>query len=717
MSKNEDTDDYPLFFSLGEIASWKIHGLEKVQGNFKTASIPSLQRGLVWEPKKHELLWDSLLRGFPIGALVVTPWLDSIRKRSENDKKDYHLLDGQQRCHAIALGFDDPFVKDVKSNEVNTILWLDLQPSPKVGSARNFWIRATTTAHPWGYKQDDEASRLETGQIQNFLKSLKIDTSLPGYQRPTPLDLWPAEASAKVPVPLGWLMRLSNIQDEVQFWSDLAKKAKSELTKPWAEKVVKFCESDNVKNKKQSIYKAVRRTIKTRIVALEALDDFMEPSEQENLGNSREDVSNIEQLFVRLNTLGTKIDGEELAYSMIKANWPELEEKINEASKQRMPPSRMVSLAVRVALSKEKDSLHPQPNVSRIRSIAKKNEEKKIVQTYIDNELCVACERVNDWLSYNHTNKTNGLLPVLITSIAINSRDVYLLLLYFANQRIKNNIQDDDAWRSRMRALATTLHWFSIDKTKAVNHIFETCAKSGLSIDTLANGLTDAIKKEYVHPILPPYGDDNIDQAISLSQFITLPIQESMSEWSWNNLIGKTNDEIGNLDRQRQWNGVLNLPWNRELLIYAQRAFIAKRFENYNPERKDLWHDQDRPWDFDHILASKYYYNKKDNAPFRVLVGQWANTIGNLRAWPAADNRSDQAVTAKEKINGNKDMLNDSFLNQSEEDNFSFGDEIRWDAEKTLKFISACRDRLLRIYGEWYRSVGVDELFASKKDE
>ena len=52
-------------FHLKEIASWD------------KSIIPDLQRGLVWKPRQMELLWDSILRGFPIGSFIfaeATEW-------------------------------------------------------------------------------------------------------------------------------------------------------------------------------------------------------------------------------------------------------------------------------------------------------------------------------------------------------------------------------------------------------------------------------------------------------------------------------------------------------------------------------------------------------------------------------------------------------------------------------------------------------------------
>jgi uncharacterized protein with ParB-like and HNH nuclease domain len=43
-------------------------------------------------------LWDSLLRGFPAGSIIVN---------ERDDSNNIELLDGQQRTTSIALGFAD----------------------------------------------------------------------------------------------------------------------------------------------------------------------------------------------------------------------------------------------------------------------------------------------------------------------------------------------------------------------------------------------------------------------------------------------------------------------------------------------------------------------------------------------------------------------------------------------------------------------------------
>ena len=52
--------------------------------------LPPVQRGLVWNAVRVEVLWDSILRGLPIGTFSV--------KAGDGS---WDLMDGQQRSNAI----------------------------------------------------------------------------------------------------------------------------------------------------------------------------------------------------------------------------------------------------------------------------------------------------------------------------------------------------------------------------------------------------------------------------------------------------------------------------------------------------------------------------------------------------------------------------------------------------------------------------------------
>ena len=62
-------------YDIFEIASWQMELQEKprdMQLGKKIITLPTLQRGFVWKPYQIEALWDSILRGYPIGSLLIS---------------------------------------------------------------------------------------------------------------------------------------------------------------------------------------------------------------------------------------------------------------------------------------------------------------------------------------------------------------------------------------------------------------------------------------------------------------------------------------------------------------------------------------------------------------------------------------------------------------------------------------------------------------------
>ena len=77
-----DANKHFHILTLKQIASWQISTIKN--NSAIKARIPSLQRGAVWEPQQIEMLWDSILRGFPIGSIVISKKIETQKdKRSK----------------------------------------------------------------------------------------------------------------------------------------------------------------------------------------------------------------------------------------------------------------------------------------------------------------------------------------------------------------------------------------------------------------------------------------------------------------------------------------------------------------------------------------------------------------------------------------------------------------------------------------------------------
>src|SRR5271155_2721043 len=77
--------------SLPEIASWALPEDPLVSRGAIFASLPALQRGSVWKAHQVELLWDSLVRGMPIGAFLLA--------RFDGDRGDRPIGESSRLAH------------------------------------------------------------------------------------------------------------------------------------------------------------------------------------------------------------------------------------------------------------------------------------------------------------------------------------------------------------------------------------------------------------------------------------------------------------------------------------------------------------------------------------------------------------------------------------------------------------------------------------------
>ena len=107
-------------FSITEIAAWALPAASDSPTSDLRVELPALQRGAVWPPHQVERLWDSLVRGFPIGCFILSEPQPHLGARNSGPREEqmklpqlllegHLLLDGQQRSTAIATGFLDPW--------------------------------------------------------------------------------------------------------------------------------------------------------------------------------------------------------------------------------------------------------------------------------------------------------------------------------------------------------------------------------------------------------------------------------------------------------------------------------------------------------------------------------------------------------------------------------------------------------------------------------
>jgi len=707
MKSNSST---PL--SLIQIAAWQLQPplLQQHELPF-VAELPSLQRESVWKPSQIELLWDSIFRGFPIGSLVVSKYLDNQKFRSGSvarpdesswsllaPEKKRALLDGQQRCNAIALGFMDPWAVEAVSPPA--ILWIDLSPEILPNSTRQFLFRATTQSHPWGYQKDDSASRLNTAQLRHPLDK-DLYHNRHGRNRIKPDKLYPFQAN--LPVPLAWLLEST---PELSVWDSLKNRC-ADFKLPWQERVHEALSAlennPDLMSSLQLIEIGLANAHNYELMALQVPDATLERE------GSTGGISCIENLFERLNNGGTRISSEDLAYSMIKAYWPGIEARIDGLKTRPISASKLFQLGVRASISDVAvPKIHEGFGIQRLRRIALTSDGKDTKDIDLKNQMLhyfgisengSTTERspfvdgvtiVESWLVY-HSNSTDdfGLPPIVRSQIVQRSPLTYLLLLLLAKVCPANH--DSSEIRKGVLALATSLHWFTGDQEpKAIERILKRLPTDGSRFDReFFAGIWEDFS-DIDGLILPPIPE-------RLREELPKIAVEDVDNWSWEKFPVPP--------------GLNATVWNREFLLYSQRAYLESEFQGFDAAEIKVGDDHNRPWDYDHLLPQCHFYNRKTWKGLR-LCQAWGRSIGNLHILPFEVNRG----------RGNKPL--DGFLEELELEKNPIGEipasiyskSPEGNDLRLIEFVNACQTRISNIYSDWFETLDISFLLGNAAD-
>lgn len=727
MTCTDKNNSYHIL-TLKDVASWTpFIDLEKANNSEIIAGIPSLQRGAVWEPQQIEMLWDSIMRGFPIGSIVIAQ-----RIKNQNDKRHdarandtessppatHHILDGQQRCNAITWGFVDPWNKKLSDD---VVLWLDLKPDTRLlkNSTRKYLFRVTTKAHPWGFRHDDQAGNLTTENIRiamNDFKKLHLNQEIwpegiradliskeaidnDRVKRPPPRLAMPHDAGFPVPVSLllkhfkDGHLNLDELKDEPMMTVIMTKSGDLEKEK------IDF----------SHIELGLSMVERARLVALHVPE----------IVNG---IDDIEQIFQRLNMQGTPLDAEELAYSVIKAYWTDIEKIMRKlpVNLHHSTEARLVSLGVRVALTESgADKLTSKRDVEQIRNIFKDNsaneiksdeniKAKNLIEPFFKNgEFEKSLKWIDDNFRYNDS-RNFGLPAYLRSSLAWSSLDVFAWLMLLAKRNNYEPITDAKLTK-KIIGIALTIHWFGVDKVDAVNalpkHLNDL---SSMAISELKDSEN---RKTFIRTPLNP---TDIEEALQLNENSK---KNQLENWSsfWQGVVvrdehGVVLQEEKRAKREREYGLFIEKLRNeREFLIYAQRGYIEHNFGDFDPSNKLMWKGHNRPWDYDHILPSNSIGGTGNGTlTFTKICQAWQSSIGNLTAVDFTFNRSSHdTVDAYEKYAKKNDGKFDIFSDKI--DAFVMKHEQTNDEECARKFVLAAKERLIAIYSEWYSTLEIGQ--------
>jgi len=592
-----------LEYDISSIKNWLKEDSE--------VQLPSVQRNFVWKPSQIECLWDSIFRGYPIGSMMLSKSGNSLM-----------LLDGQQRATAIALGFLNPWVDELLriGNVKNCpIIWVDVKPNVIPESYR-FAIRVTTRSHPWGYQLKDNSSKLSVSNRRAAAEMYMRLFNKQIYTNLLPTERLPYDAT--LPVPLSFLLEAVLEKDSKHYLIEACKKYIPHNYSTIGLKHRNANYIEELENSDLDAYFDIIRdsVLSTKIPVTIISNDLLIDKEAED-----------PTLFIRLNSQGTRIEGEELMYSMYKAVCPEVKDLVDSIGLGIIAPSKIIALTARLILSKDKYVA----NIS-LPQFKRHVQDK----SFVENMNLLIGNKQNSPLSEKvklaiDALRYNGVPDIIIKKFIKKNPNGLLLLLHWL---LQNNISSLN--ETLKRTISGTLyrtHWFgnldqfvsiSWDKTWNLNFW-----------DNKIKNVDYYIQYPLISPtILQSF---LMERAKIKTEDFCITSNDSLiwNYWSRNLIASENNNEDYINQIQAGW---LDFMWrlldgrDKSLILLAQSEYINNTFKEFN-QIEDL-EDTNTPWDWDHIYPISWVYRQWY---IDDRTRKWEQRIGNFRAMSLTDNRSE----------------------------------------------------------------------------
>ena len=695
-------EELPFQKNLKEVATMLDNG---------TLHLPAVQRGKVWNAARIETLWDSIFRGFSIGAFCV---------QKMNGGERFDLLDGQQRSNAVALAFDS-FPPDAPRKR-SSILWIDVAPRKELVASgqRKFVFRVTTPSQPWGYGDSSDETRnalLSASQKRAAIKRLDDhDPPLKWHaekEKPYPGELYPCNAGCAVPFTL--------LREFLEGTSlSAAKNVSFDEFLQWCGKKRAACGADVETNAHWWNWLDILQSCLTGQNPWQ-WDDILYAQ------NNKERIGRIDQLrgyyisfldagsvtddeisvyFTRIGRGGVRPSDEELAYSVLKSHLGDdfraKIESIHE-SKGLAYPARIAHLAVRCFRSVRTENGTTSFCSTPVLAEAIKMSQKNMASSDVQEEESVSGGK-QEFLDFVCGGRFEQLLSK-VDELVFNpdglthwhrtkfcqysNGDIFLFLLLAVRDGI-----------IEAPFLAATAEL-----------IFEKASHPGRTIrfilsEGLWEGLAHSMRETYYGtsrlsiPFLP-----NVVQYVADSVQAKLDSSDALFD------VKKVASEAGISD-------LISIGYNSQtaygMLLYACQS-EANNWFNFD-QNLGVWAEDNCPWDYDHILPHSWIDRMSgENSD----ICQWLkNSLGNLAPLSFEMNRS---LSDKERDRyypycGKPDREAEAI--QIQTDYFIDGAALEAmslfvkDVKAQRAFIAGTLSRFAKLYGKWYFGLSFDRLLS-----
>lgn len=578
--------------------------------------LPAFQRSPTWNERRVELLWDSIIRGFPIGALLfvrpsdqaawkpLAPAPMGYTTRLADQPAPLLLIDGQQRLTSLQLGFR-PFRDEDASR-----LWIDLAPPIRDNkeARKRGRFRLCTRVHPWGVGTSVASRRDARARINRAADLDDTDISLQ--------ETWPIDARA--PVDTAQLIKLV-LRDS------------DNLSSTWKQLL-----PDNFPIEPELVRQVGEEPGGIQQVCRDLLrlkNDCMVGICIKNPG----DVEDLGEAFSRLNSQGVPMSQEELFFSALKVRWSKSNNVVAdivedpEAGKL-LTATKIVHLATRIAVS---DSTGIRRDVDVLTLDEFKNLElnseiqliprlKELFTTngYVGEKgrLLAALTCARKILQYRPSFVSDPGLPHVLLG-HLHWRSWHAVAAWADRQKLTPG-EVGELDRAEVLRLILFLHFFVPTDAGRVSRLAFDKVRQPSSKEFPGVLIAASLLREDLVGIRPP-------DPLTFRKRLSNEGEEGKGRATWPLLANENH-----------------------LLHWAQRRWLHDWYPRYDPT---LYHSvDDLPFDLDHIMPNDYFDGRwRVTRPCQEFCWDGAalrGSIGNMRIWPREANRHDQAIAPDAKL-------------------------------------------------------------------
>ena len=707
--------------------------------------LPMIQRGSVWAPHKLLDLWDTLLRGMPLGALMASEAVGtSVKVLGEAGTRsasvgDIGLIDGQQRTLAMLAGWPQGLQNPLRP----VAIWVDLVDDPQ-GEYR-FRLWATTKAQPFGYARTNMGGQA-LGKLERNKLRLANEAFVPSKQKIDPQALWKQADfmpwESHFALPLAALIAHKGTLNEfvgdrlVEYKNALESKSISltenkvdmALAQHFAKKLSALPNAAELEKRVPSFERALEKLFACEFPVIHVRQESFTDDDQTSDSNTDPALA---ILFKRVGTGGEPLSNADYVYSVIKHRAPKVHGMVeslleDERIRAIYTPTTLVMSAVRLtALSLKTDG----GQVQKLTDSAKLDkatfarmvrshsnflaEFEKNIQP--DGVFVTTLQQVLKGISYSTDGFATGLpkhalclihIPLLETILAWHTlcapttaaiQESRLPMVRFLLQG--NLCVMDYAKASEMaiealrtRIAASTEKFPDQDLLNQLTQVSKPLAYPMPSPETLEtiNGLTASP------------GETNVNETVGLR--------------GWTRFVAEDPHQ-DSADLYKRW-------WNRTgrhvhpMLLWLQRDYVFRQFEE-EPALAGM--DEETPFDFDHILPSAQWANwtgiggdnrfisfpvKDDKGKVLDDSGHWhiGNSIGNLHVLESSANRSWGDASVHDKL-VEPSFSKTALIDDDADWLVAAGDRDKgrhWDAARAMAFQRAVELRAFALYKKFY---------------